>query len=128
MFQSITSFLVYLRDWRNGSSIRAREASIENTIGDTKRKALAAKGKKQDRKKREKSTFLSQSTYVGLDVTLRTTLEVMTFLTEKRGYKYLMTARLNQDALEVFWTLNYFITDYVDGTYILHVIYRACSA
>ena len=87
MFQSITSFLVYLRDWRNGSSIRAREASIENMIEDTKRKASAAKGEKQDRKKREKSTFPSQSTYVCLDVILLTTLEVMTFLTEKRGYK-----------------------------------------
>lgn len=50
----------------------------------------------------KKSTeYLSSSTSVGLHVTLAATLEVMKFLTEECGYNFLMTARLNQDALEV---------------------------
>lgn len=44
---------------------------------------------------------MSDNTYVGFLVTLTTTIEVMKFLTEKCGYTFLMTARLNQDALEV---------------------------
>lgn len=47
----------------------------------------------------------SESTDTGLLVTLKATLELVEFLTSKCGYKYLMTRRLNQDALEV--TVNY---------------------
>lgn len=45
--------------------------------------------------------FLSNNTSLGFQVTLRSTIEVMNYLTDKCGYKFLMTARLNQDALEV---------------------------
>lgn len=34
-------------------------------------------------------------------MTIKSTLELFKFLTEKQGYKYLMTAILNQDALKV---------------------------
>lgn len=45
--------------------------------------------------------IFSDSTDVGLIVTLKGTKELVTFLTEKCHFKYVMTARLNQDALEV---------------------------
>ena len=44
---------------------------------------------------------MSDSTYQGFMVTLRTALDLCRYLTEVCGFKYLMTARLNQDALEV---------------------------
>lgn len=45
--------------------------------------------------------FLSNNTYEGLCVTLKTTTDLMDFLTTECDYKFLMTARLNQDVLEV---------------------------
>jgi len=52
----------------------------------------------------EKGTaFIPNSTYSGLRVTLKAAVEVMEFLVEKCGYEFLMTARLNQDALEVIF-------------------------
>lgn len=45
--------------------------------------------------------FLSNNTSSGFQTTLRSVIEVMNFLTDKCGYQFLMTARLNQDALEV---------------------------
>lgn len=47
--------------------------------------------------------FLSENTYHGLIVTLKATLGVMNFLCDNYGYEYLMTAKLNQDALERFF-------------------------
>lgn len=45
---------------------------------------------------------LSQSTRSGLQVTISATLRLFQFLVEiKHNFKYLMTDRLNQDALEV---------------------------
>ena len=44
---------------------------------------------------------LSDSTCFGLKVTLKATLEISSYLIETHGFKYLMTARLNQDSLEV---------------------------
>lgn len=46
--------------------------------------------------------FMSQSGCLGFNVTLRSAIEVMTFLCSKCNFKFLMTSRLNQDALEVF--------------------------
>lgn len=45
--------------------------------------------------------FLSNNTSSGFQATLRSVIEVMNFLTDKCGYKFLLTARFNQDALEV---------------------------
>lgn len=45
--------------------------------------------------------FMSNNTFIGLQVTLQATIELVNFLLETQGYGYLMTARLNQDALEV---------------------------
>lgn len=45
--------------------------------------------------------FMSDSTCYGLKVSLTATLEICKYLIDECGFKYLMTARLNQDALEV---------------------------
>ncbi|XP_033223500.1 uncharacterized protein LOC117177116 [Belonocnema kinseyi] len=50
--------------------------------------------------KKNKMPFLSQSTCYGLKVTLKATLEIFAFLKQKCDLQYLMTSRLNQDALE----------------------------
>lgn len=55
----------------------------------------------QDLTKANDYVFLSSNTSSGFHATLRSGIEVMNFLTDNCGYKFLMTARLNQDALEV---------------------------
>lgn len=45
--------------------------------------------------------FSLESTYIGLHISLRATLEICEYLVEKCKFDYLMTARLNQDSLEV---------------------------
>ncbi|KAL0108662.1 hypothetical protein PUN28_015258 [Cardiocondyla obscurior] len=45
--------------------------------------------------------FISNSSFYGLKITIKSTLELCSFLVEKCNYKYIMTARLNQDSLEV---------------------------
>lgn len=48
----------------------------------------------------KKAGFLSPSTALGLRVTLKATLDLLTYLSEKIGYKYLLTSRLSQDPIE----------------------------
>ena len=52
--------------------------------------------------------FIPYTTFDGLKVTLKNTIQLMSYLTEKCSIKYLMTARLNQDALEVSKILYFF--------------------
>lgn len=63
--------------------------------------------KSQDKRFR----FTSQSER-GLIVTIKSTLELIDYLSEKVGYKYLMTKRINQDKLEVGWVM-----------YLLNILY-----
>lgn len=58
------------------------------------------KGWKKDAQERG-YVFMSSNTYLGFLVTLKSTLEIMEYLTEKCGFEFLMTSRLNQDTLEV---------------------------
>ncbi|KAH8010153.1 hypothetical protein HPB51_025424 [Rhipicephalus microplus] len=44
--------------------------------------------------------FLSQSTAAGLRVTVSSVLSLLQYLTEKLGYRYLMTSRVSQDPVE----------------------------
>jgi len=46
-------------------------------------------------------SFASGETYEGLLVTLKTTMEVAEYLINELGYSYILTAKLNQDCLEV---------------------------
>lgn len=43
----------------------------------------------------------SKSTDEGLVTTITATMQICTFLVQDCGWEFLMTARLNQDALEV---------------------------
>jgi len=45
--------------------------------------------------------FMSNNTCSGLKISLTACLEISSFLQINCGYKYVMTSRLNQDALEV---------------------------
>jgi hypothetical protein len=45
---------------------------------------------------------LTTSTALCLKVTKHTALELIQYLSEKVGYKYLMTRRINQDVLEAY--------------------------
>lgn len=56
----------------------------------------------QEGKKKTRVGFLTLNTCTGFKVTLRATLELLEYLSNDRNYLYLMTARLNQDNLEVY--------------------------
>lgn len=49
--------------------------------------------------------YLPANTSYGLKVTINATLEILEFLTLDEDYKFLLTSRLNQDALERFFSL-----------------------
>jgi len=53
-------------------------------------------------RKKNNYNFLTDSTYFGLKVLLKATLEIFDYLELSCDYQFLMTARLNQDNLEVF--------------------------
>jgi len=48
--------------------------------------------------------FLTKSTAEGLRVTLNS--NIANYLVEKFGFKYILTGKINQDALEVFISFN----------------------
>lgn len=48
----------------------------------------------------KKSGFLSEETAKGFRVTLASTLSLLLYVTQTLGFKYLLTSRLCQDALE----------------------------
>lgn len=48
---------------------------------------------------------ITSSTYLGLLVTVKTALDLIDYLHDNLNYQYLMTRRLNQDALEVRLTV-----------------------
>ena len=70
--QNIQSFLKFLREW-------------EETAKDQK----------------NNFQFITDSTCYGLKISLQGALEICEFLVNKCNFQYLMTARLNQDNLEV---------------------------
>lgn len=49
--------------------------------------------------------FFTDQTCYGLKISLQATLDLLRFLTEKAGFEFLMTSRINQDALERFFSL-----------------------
>lgn len=46
---------------------------------------------------------ITTSAWLGLVVSVKNALSLITFLAKEHKYLYLMTRRLNQDALEVRW-------------------------
>ena len=71
-FQSIVDFLKYLKEWK----------SLNENM-------------------EVKSEFMTDNTYEGLLVSLQAVLEIHEMLTSDQEFIYLMTARLNQDCIEV---------------------------
>lgn len=69
--QAIEDFLVFLQDWKN----YCQSNKIKFPI--------------------------SASTFNGLRITLKATLEILEYVITELHYDFLLTARLNQDALEV---------------------------
>lgn len=51
---------------------------------------------------KENYEFITNSSFSGLKVSLKATLEICDYLVENCDFSYLMTARLNQDSLEVY--------------------------
>lgn len=45
--------------------------------------------------------FLTQQTAEGLRVTIKSTIELSTFLLDKCNFSFVLTAKMNQDNLEV---------------------------
>jgi len=45
--------------------------------------------------------FLTRSTYDGLKITLQSTIDLVNYLLNDCGFAYVLTAKFNQDSLEV---------------------------
>ncbi|XP_074096837.1 uncharacterized protein LOC141526015 isoform X2 [Cotesia typhae] len=102
MRKAIIDFDKYLRDW-------------EEKVNEEKAKKKLQKKKKNsdadDYNTDEEFNFpITASTLSGFKVTLGTTLELSEFLHNKCNYSYLMTSRLNQDALEVRFVILSFLS------------------
>lgn len=55
-----------------------------------------------DEGKIPRDKFLTRQTAEGLRVTLKSTLELIDYLTSECGFPYVLTGRINQDSLEVW--------------------------
>lgn len=49
----------------------------------------------------EECHFLTQSTFDGLKITIKSTIDLVEYLLEECGFLYVLTAKFNQDSLEV---------------------------
>ncbi|KAG0414684.1 hypothetical protein HPB47_008131 [Ixodes persulcatus] len=78
-----------------------------------------------------KAGFLSASTAEGLRVTLRGTLDLLKYVNEKLGFKYLLTSRLSQDCIEkLFGVIRQFsgCNDHPTATQFLITVFKtACN-
>ena len=88
---------VALKEFHEKRGIQATEKPNKGR----KRKAADSEHPAQPSQPKEAFVF-SESTDTGLIISLKATLELCTYLTTKCKFKYLMTRRLNQDALEVW--------------------------
>lgn len=82
----------YLTDKRHEAELKAEDARV---------KFLRKEGRKYRSKHRNilksKEYVFSQSTDTGLKVSLKATVALLKYLTEKCDFQFFMTARLNQD-------------------------------
>lgn len=49
----------------------------------------------------QEKEFLTKNTAESLRITLKSTIDLVTFLLNNCGFNYVLTSKLNQDALEV---------------------------
>lgn len=73
----------------------------ESRISQLQKAGKRPRGKSIESIKEQEDYIFSDSTDIGLIVSLKGSLELIQFLIEKCDFKYVMTARFNQDALEV---------------------------
>ncbi|KAE8739663.1 hypothetical protein FOCC_FOCC014840, partial [Frankliniella occidentalis] len=105
--KAIDNFLKYFEDLKNWSNAKLKTKLIEAEnirVESLRQQGKRPRGKSEAYFEQEDYIF-SESTDIGLIVTLKATKEILKFLTEDCKYEYLMTARLNQDALERFFGL-----------------------
>ncbi|KAK3915282.1 Transposable element P transposase [Frankliniella fusca] len=100
----LTDFLDYLSNMHEISKVK-------HPYGPRSKKVVPQGSVVKQRKTKtsEERIFVGASdefttdAFLGLTVTVRATLELVKYLTEEVGFKFLMTRRLNQDALEHFF-------------------------
>ncbi|KAE8746493.1 hypothetical protein FOCC_FOCC006727 [Frankliniella occidentalis] len=93
-----------LKEWRNQKLRKKLELAEISRIAQLRKQGKNPRGKKETYFEQQDWIF-SESTDVGLLVSLKAAQEIIKFLREKNGFLYVMTARLNQDALERFFGL-----------------------
>ncbi|KAK3931425.1 Transposable element P transposase [Frankliniella fusca] len=102
--KTLNGFLEYLEEMHKISKIK-------HPYGPRSKKVVPAGTvvKQRTTKHSEQRIFvgatdeLTTDAFLGLYVTIRATLELVQYLCNEVGYKFLMTRRLNQDALEHFF-------------------------
>ncbi|KAK3907953.1 Transposable element P transposase [Frankliniella fusca] len=110
MIKTIDEFLNWMKETQDYLTNKMHEAKLK---AEKARVAFLAKRNKrfrcaQSNILKERDWVFSESTDVGLKVTLENTKSLLQYLCSDKpnlGYKYLMTSRLNQDALERFFGL-----------------------
>jgi len=65
---------------------------------------------------------LTQSTADGLRVTIKSMLELSKYLLEKCGFKYVLTYKMNQDRLEVFYFYKFVDDRIKNNSYMNNII------
>lgn len=71
LLKAIEDFLIYLKEWKS--------YCLKNNL----------------------KFPISSSTFNGLIITLKSTLEILEYLIRDRFYEFFLTTRINQDAIEV---------------------------
>ncbi|KAK3919871.1 Transposable element P transposase [Frankliniella fusca] len=106
-FKKIGEFLeefIKLKDWRNKKLRDKLEMAEKARLAHLRKQGKNPRGKSEKYFEQQDWVF-SDSTDIGLIVSLKAAQEIIKFLREKEGFLYVMTARLNQDALERFFGL-----------------------
>ncbi|KAE8745955.1 hypothetical protein FOCC_FOCC007316 [Frankliniella occidentalis] len=101
-FKKFLHYFTNLREWADNKLRIKLEEAEKSRIAQLRAQGKTPKGKAI---KYQEDYIFSDSTDIGFIVTLKGTLELVNFLVQKCGYAYVMTARLNQDALERFFGL-----------------------
>lgn len=57
-----------------------------------------------------KDDFFTTVTADGLKITLKSTIDLIDYLLNDCNYKYVLTAKLNQDCLEVYFKMTFLFT------------------
>ncbi|KAK3931680.1 Transposable element P transposase [Frankliniella fusca] len=104
-FEDIKTFLEYFQNLKVWANDRLNQKLI---LAEKSRiKILQQQGKKPRAKPipQQEDYIFSESTDIGLLVSLKAAMELVEFLVKKCDFQYVMMARLNQDALERFFGL-----------------------